>query len=138
VTHVGVSPTHTRRGVATALMARQIRDLQSRGEIVATLRASGARIYGHWGFGVASQLATFDLTKTGARLRPGVVASGPARLVDWPEAWAILPRIQRVHGMGREGDVERYSRRTLNRTSQGYPPPISAGRAGANWPRPAG
>jgi len=51
VTVVGVLPTHTRRGLLTALMRAQLEDMRSRGEHVAYLWASDDRIYGRFGFG---------------------------------------------------------------------------------------
>src|SRR6202022_2677930 len=37
VTHIGVLPSFTRQGIATALVLHQLRDLAARGEMVATL-----------------------------------------------------------------------------------------------------
>jgi GNAT superfamily N-acetyltransferase len=45
VTDVGVLPTHTRQGLASALIRHQLQQTADRGEIVATLRASEATIY---------------------------------------------------------------------------------------------
>src|ERR1700759_5823518 len=42
VTHIGVLPTFTRRGIATELVRHQLSDIAGRGEVVATLRASEA------------------------------------------------------------------------------------------------
>jgi ribosomal protein S18 acetylase RimI-like enzyme len=44
VTHIGVLPTFTRRGVASDLVRHQLHDVAARGEAVATLRASEATI----------------------------------------------------------------------------------------------
>ncbi len=54
VTHVGVSPTHARRGIARKLLSEQLRQAQAQGFVVAGLRASDARIYGRYGYGIAS------------------------------------------------------------------------------------
>ncbi|WP_307728233.1 GNAT family N-acetyltransferase [Candidatus Mycobacterium methanotrophicum] len=43
VTHIGVLPSFTRRGIATDLIRHQLRDIAARDEVVATLRASEAR-----------------------------------------------------------------------------------------------
>lgn len=93
VTHVGVLPTHTRRGVLSALMRRQLRELHERGEIVASLRASEAVIYERFGYGVASSAQTLAVSARGARLRPGVAAGGPVTLVDPAAAPKLLAGI---------------------------------------------
>src|SRR5215213_7370097 len=58
VTRVGVLATHTRRGALSALMRAQLRDVRERGEPVAVLRASEAVIYGRFGYGAASRVAS--------------------------------------------------------------------------------
>lgn len=82
VTHVGVLPTHRRRGIVRSLITRQLTDIAARGEVVASLRASEAVIYERFGYGVATsaQSAKVDLRR--AALRPGVPAGGTIRLVD--------------------------------------------------------
>ncbi len=54
VTHIGVLPSFTRKGIATDLVHHQLRDIAARGEVVATLRATEATIYERYGYGVAS------------------------------------------------------------------------------------
>src|SRR5690606_26401340 len=49
VTHIGVLPTHTRRGIGSHLVRHQLTDARDAGEVVATLRASEATIYGRFG-----------------------------------------------------------------------------------------
>ncbi|CAM4308413.1 putative acetyltransferase involved in intracellular survival [Mycobacterium basiliense] len=44
VTHIGVLPSFTRQGAATALVDHQLRDFAAHGEAVATARASEATI----------------------------------------------------------------------------------------------
>lgn len=87
VTHVGVLPTHTRRGIVSALMRRQLEDIASRGEVVASLRASEAVIYDRFGYGVASDCATFDVTRRRAVPRDGFPAGSPVRMVDPRKSW---------------------------------------------------
>lgn len=87
VTHVGVLPTHTRRGILTALMRRQLEDIAARGEVAASLRASEAGIYDRFGYGVASECATFDVTRRLAVLRDSVPAGSPVRLADPRTSW---------------------------------------------------
>lgn len=87
VTHVGVLPTHTRRGILSALMRRQLEDIASRGEVVASLRASEAVIYERFGYGVASEYAAFEVTRRRAAPRDSVPAGASVRLADPVTAW---------------------------------------------------
>ena len=68
VTHIGVLPSFTRRGVATDLVRHQLRDVAARGEAVATLRASEATIYERYGYGVASSSQTVEVQTARAAL----------------------------------------------------------------------
>ncbi|WP_435130319.1 GNAT family N-acetyltransferase [Actinacidiphila sp. bgisy144] len=54
VTMVTVQPTHTRRGILTSMMRRQLDGLRDGGEPVAILTASEPGIYGRFGYGVAT------------------------------------------------------------------------------------
>ena len=93
VTHVGVLPSFTRKGVATDLMRHQLHDVAARGETVATLRASEATIYERYGYGVASSSQTIEVQTARAELRPGLGTGGPVRLLDAEQVWDVLPRI---------------------------------------------
>ena len=57
VTHVGVKATHQRKGIARALLARQLECVRDAGDAVATLRASQPGIYERFGYGVATLAA---------------------------------------------------------------------------------
>ena len=70
VTHIGVLPSFTRKGIATELIQHQLRDIAARGEVVATLRASEATIYERYGYGVASSSQTVEVQTARAELRP--------------------------------------------------------------------
>ncbi|RDI68892.1 GNAT family N-acetyltransferase [Nocardia pseudobrasiliensis] len=107
VTHVGVLPTHTRRGVLTALLRRQLADFAARGEIVATLRASQGGIYERFGYGVAGSMARLELDPHRARLRDTVPASGPIRLLDAATAWESLAKIYAALDLSRPGCIDR-------------------------------
>ncbi|MEV8517318.1 GNAT family N-acetyltransferase [Dactylosporangium sp. NPDC051484] len=117
VTHVGVLPTHRRRGIVSDLIARQLRDAAARGEVLASLRASEAGIYERFGYGVASSAQSARVSLQRAALRAEVPAGGSIRLADrsvttqlldgiytraaWtgaihrPEGWWRLQQIQR-------------------------------------------
>jgi predicted acetyltransferase len=107
VTHIGVLPSFTRKRIATELIQHQLRDFASRGEVVATLRASEATIYGRYGYGVASSSQTVQVQTARAALRPDVGTGGPVRLIDAAEAWDVLPRIYAEHRSSRPGTIDR-------------------------------
>jgi predicted acetyltransferase len=107
VTHVGVLPSFTRKGVATDLMRHQLHDVAARGETVATLRASEATIYERYGYGVASSSQTVEVQTARAELRPGLAAGGPVRLLDVEQVWDVLPRIYTENRPARPGTIDR-------------------------------
>jgi predicted acetyltransferase len=107
VTHVGVLPSFTRRGIATDLMRHQLRDARERGEVVATLRASEATIYGRFGYSVASSSNTVELRTASAALRSDVGFGGPVRLIEPDDAWDLLPRIYSGNHPTRPGSIDR-------------------------------
>jgi predicted acetyltransferase len=111
LTDVGVLPTHTRRGLATAMLRRQLEEISARGESIATLRASEATIYERFGFGAASSLVSAELLVDRARPRPTLPAAGPVRYVEPDEAGELMPRIyDRVGFVGATGRPERWWR----------------------------
>jgi GNAT superfamily N-acetyltransferase len=77
VTHIGVLPSFTRKGIATELIHHQLHDIAARGEVVATLRASEATIYERYGYGAASSSQSVEVLTARAALRPDVGAGGP-------------------------------------------------------------
>ncbi len=107
VTHIGVLPSFTRKGIATGLVQHQLRDFAARGEVVATLRASEATIYERYGYGVASSFQTVEVQTARAAFRPGVGTGGPVRLLDEAEAWDALPSIYDAHRPSRPGTIDR-------------------------------
>lgn len=58
VTNVGVLPTHRRRGILRQLMVRAHDDFAAAGMAASVLNATDARIYGRFGYGVASRYAS--------------------------------------------------------------------------------
>lgn len=114
VTHVGVLPSYTRRGIATELLRHQLRDIADRGEVVASLRASEATIYERFGYAVASSTATIEVRTDRAALRPGITRGGPVRLLDPGQEWDVLPRIYAAHRGVRAGTIDRNATWWLN------------------------
>jgi predicted acetyltransferase len=107
VTHIGVLPSFTRQGIATGLIRHQLRDFAARGEVVATLRASEATIYGRYGYGVASSSQSVEVRTARAALRRDVGPGGPVRLLDTAQAWELLPRIYAENRPARPGTIDR-------------------------------
>ncbi len=107
VTDVGVLPTHTRRGIVTALMTHQLEDCAARGELVASLRATEAVIYERFGYGVATRSALLEVSRRRAALRPTVAEGSPVRLADPDTSEALLRRIyDQVSWVGAVGRSE--------------------------------
>ncbi|TQM45540.1 GNAT family N-acetyltransferase [Pseudonocardia cypriaca] len=107
VTRVGVRADHTRRGLLSAMMRAQLDDTAARGEPVATLRASEARIYGRFGYGVATRGRSVQVRADASPLRPGAPLGGTVRLVARDE---IVPVLQEVHAriaLRRPGGITR-------------------------------
>lgn len=91
VTHVGVWPTHRRRGILTELMYRQLTELRDRGDLLAGLWASEGSIYQRFGYGLATLHSRFTVDR--ARI-------GFARpLPDDPGTLRMLPRERALPAM---------------------------------------
>jgi predicted acetyltransferase len=92
VTHVGVAPTHTRIGVARRLLTEQLRRAHAQGFVVAGLRASDARIYGRYGYGIASWSVRqeVDLSNGG---RFSLERRGDVRRVEALESFGLFRRV---------------------------------------------
>ncbi|MEU8227610.1 GNAT family N-acetyltransferase [Kribbella sp. NPDC048915] len=95
VTGVGVRATHRRRGVMSALIGQQLREVP---EAIAVLWASEPAIYGRFGYGAAALGTAYevDLHRVGPpsdRIRPGAlgVLSADEALKELP---ALLRRLQ--------------------------------------------
>ncbi|TCB91591.1 GNAT family N-acetyltransferase [Micromonospora zingiberis] len=104
VSMVGVAPTHRRRGLLTALMRRQLREIhEARREPVAVLWASEGRIYPRFGYGLAAQRLQITGDTNELRLPPPTADEGRLRL-DRPAARrADLARVYDQVRAGRPG-----------------------------------
>jgi predicted acetyltransferase len=80
VSQVAVLPSHRRQGVLSALMRRQLADVNERGEAVAVLFSSESGIYGRYGYGRASWQAAYRLQRGEGALAPGAPADPGLRL----------------------------------------------------------
>jgi predicted acetyltransferase len=109
VTHIGVLPTHTRRGIVSHLVRRQLTDARDAGEVVATLRASEATIYGRFGYGIASRVTSVTADTRRSGFRPEVPAGDPVRLLPADRIWDVLPTIHARIPNTRPGFITRPS-----------------------------
>ena len=102
LTHVGVLPTHRRRGILTNLVRRIFDENRRRGQCLSALFASEGAIYGRFGYGMASLAGDIELPRAGAafvdgpRLEPKVSyvaeADGAALFAPiWDRARAVTP-----------------------------------------------
>jgi predicted acetyltransferase len=107
VTDVGVLPSHRRRGILSAMMARLLDDIHARSEPLAVLWASEAAIYPRFGYGLATLNASFDLPAAGRLLRPAADPGGQTRLIERAEATRLLPPIYDAARVARSGFVTR-------------------------------
>jgi predicted acetyltransferase len=88
VTWIGVSPTHRRRGLLTALKRRMLDDLHAAGEPLAALWASEGAIYQRFGYGPAAWNVSLAVPSQSAFNRP--VAATGVRLT-LPDAAVLAP-----------------------------------------------
>jgi predicted acetyltransferase len=107
VTRVGVRADHTRRGMLTALMHTQLADVADRGEPFASLRASEARIYGRFGYGIASRGRTVRVRADPTLLRPDAPRGGAVRLLRRDEIVPVLREVHRRIATQRPGGITR-------------------------------
>ncbi|MGA9597606.1 MAG: GNAT family N-acetyltransferase [Acidimicrobiia bacterium] len=106
LTIITVRPTHTRRGVLTMMMREHFRRARERGELLAGLWASEAKIYGRFGYGPAARHheVKFDARYTGrGGSEPGVIV----RLVEKAEAEKLLPDMFALAQQQRPGMFQR-------------------------------
>ena len=107
VTWVGVLPTHRRQGILRSMMEYQLTDVARRGEPLAVLTASEGGIYGRFGYGLATFVASSDLPTRGTTFRPEPEAGGRIRLVDAEAASKLLPEIDEATRLARAGAIRR-------------------------------
>ena len=93
VTRVSVLSTHRRRGLLTAMMRRQLDDMNERGEPLAALYASEAPIYGRFGYGLATYQAAVEVDRSHAGFAKALTGSGRLAMVDVPTAVGAFTRI---------------------------------------------
>ncbi len=93
VSVVGVQPTHRRRGILTAMMRAQLDDVRRRGEPLALLWASEAKIYGRYGYGMASTAGEISVPRERAGFAVPFVPRGRARILEAEAALEVIPAV---------------------------------------------
>jgi len=135
VTRVGVRADRTRRGLLTAMMTELLHGCAARGEVLASLRASEARIYGRFGYGVASRGRQVRMRRAGfAGWRPGAPVGGAVRLLDRSGMVETLAAVHDALPLSRPGAIERTAgwwESALGRHRAGRDPLLVAVHTGA-------
>jgi predicted acetyltransferase len=104
VSYVGVQPTHRRLGLLRAMMRRQLDDVRERGEALAVLTASEGGIYGRFGYGPATFVATYEIERpTGLARDP----EGTVKLVSSEVAADAFPTVCDDARRRQPGEVSR-------------------------------
>jgi predicted acetyltransferase len=108
VTRVGVRADHTRRGLLTAMMRRQLADVAAAGEVLAILTATEARIYGRFGYGIAARGRRVRVRRVGGSgVRAAAPVGGPVRLLGPDELLDVLVPLYRRIGLRHAGGMTR-------------------------------
>lgn len=112
VSWVGVRPTHRRRGIVSALMRHQLREIHEvRREPVAVLWASEPMIYGRFGYGLAARRLSLRVPRSPIALHAWAPTDTTIRLryVD-PATWTALAGVYESVAASRPGMPDRDDR----------------------------
>ena len=93
VANVAVQPTHTRQGVMTRMMRRQLNDVHEWGEPLAALFASESSIYGRFGYGVGTVHESWNLERSYNAYARKYESAGQIVFLDPEEAVEKLPEV---------------------------------------------
>jgi predicted acetyltransferase len=107
ITRVGVRADHTRRGLLTAMMRAQLDDAAARGEPLVSLRASEARIYGRFGYEVATRGREVRVRADPALFRVDAPRGGTVRLLERGEIVPVLRGVHARFALRRPGGMTR-------------------------------
>jgi predicted acetyltransferase len=106
-TLTGVLPTHRRRGLAVALLTRQLQHLRQGGEMLALATTSTPGLLTALGYAPASRAASIELrpdrVTLAARYWPGAV-----RMLVADEFASQLPPVYECHRLRQPGQVQRH------------------------------
>ncbi|MDB5077017.1 MAG: GCN5-related N-acetyltransferase [Chloroflexi bacterium] len=106
---VSVYPTHRRRGLLRAMMARQLDDIQERGEPLALLFASESPIYGRFGYGIATDRIGYSIKLKNAGFSTPVSYDGTVDFMDHSKARTVLPPLYERARLLQPGAIDRNS-----------------------------
>jgi len=114
ISTITVAGTHRRRGIARALLEAELRDAHAAGVPVAGLTASEATIYGRYGFGPATQIATWRVDTRRVRWN-GPDAPGRVQYVDREDAVLLMGELHERTLADRVGEIPGWPRRWRGR-----------------------
>jgi predicted acetyltransferase len=132
-----VRADHTRRGLLTALMRAQLDDVAARGEPLAALHATEARIYGRFGYGVATRTQSVKVRRSGRGLRPAVPNVGEVRLLGPDESTPLSAAVHEQIAVHRPGMITRgatWWRSPADRALRDQRPALVAAHTGPDGP----
>ncbi|SVC67038.1 uncharacterized protein METZ01_LOCUS319892, partial [marine metagenome] len=90
---VGVMPTHRRKGALSGMMRKIIDDAKERGDVLATLWASEASIYGRYGFSIGAFHDSFTLHRTYSQINSDLDPKGYVDFIGISDAKDFLPAV---------------------------------------------
>jgi predicted acetyltransferase len=107
VTNVGVVPTHRRQGLLNEMTALDLRADLERGETAAILIASEFRIYGRYGYGPATEHASWTFDRARSAFETAAEPGGALEVLAPAEALGVLPAIFERHRKAQPGEMAR-------------------------------
>jgi predicted acetyltransferase len=100
-----VRPTHRRRGLLTNMLQTDLRAARERGELVSILYPAEYPIYGRFGFGPATEQASYRLDRATAHFKGS--PQGRVELVEPPRMRELAPQIFDRFRRDRPGQIDR-------------------------------
>ncbi len=104
ISGVVVLPTHKRRGLLSGWIRADIEAAHERGAVACALYASEAGIYGRFGFGISTGVATATLDVRRGTFQPA--GTGSVHIVTGAEALEVLPQVARQAQLANAGSIE--------------------------------
>jgi predicted acetyltransferase len=111
VSWIGVLPTHRRRGILTAIMAQELRDMRDRGEALGILWASESIIYGRYGYGLSSSSLQVKIDPQRGAFGRAPESSGRVRFIDKESAPSVIPPLYECYRLTQPGEITRSAER---------------------------
>ncbi|MER7798658.1 GNAT family N-acetyltransferase [Microbacterium sp. NPDC096154] len=114
VSTVTVAGTHRRRGIARSMLEAEMRDAAAAGVPLAGLTASEATIYGRYGFGPATRIASWTVDTRLARWA-GPEVPGRVQYLDREDAARLMGDLHERTRARRLGEIPGWPRRWRGR-----------------------